>query len=150
MGHTPSQRHAGTQQKAHIAQRRNVVAANLLAGATYSEIANVLNVSRGTIASDVKALITAWKEHYVDQASRYVNVQMRRYDVMLNALWSRAREGDLNSIDRVITIMDRQNRLMQIEKGTNAVSIDNGLVFNIMPMPDGGLFAHAKDENLLT
>lgn len=145
MGQTPGQRHASAQQKANIAQRRNVVAANLLAGATYTEIAHVLNVSRATVASDVKALLTGWKEHYVDQAARYVNVQMRRYDVMLNALWNRAREGDLSSIDRVITIMDRQNRLMQIEKGTNAVSIDNGLVFNILPMPEGGAFVQPDD-----
>lgn len=120
----------GTQLS--IAQRRQVVAVNLIAGATYAEIAGTLNISKATITSDYRAILKEWKEHYTAKLDQYLYLQLRRYDVLLNTLWERARSGDAAAIDRALAIMDRQNKLMHITKP--GIDLDDaGLVFNIYP-----------------
>lgn len=99
-----------------ISNRRRIVAHNLLAGATYAEIARVTNVSKATVASDVRAILEEWRSHYTAIADRYAYKQLRRYDHLLNTLWSRALDGDLPAIDRVVSIMDKQNNLLGISK----------------------------------
>ena len=110
-------RHNTTAQQITITNRRRMVSANLLAGATYREIANALKVSPATIASDYRAIIAEWREHYAKKADELLNIQLRRYDVLLNAIWDRAKNGDTQAIDRALTIMDKQNALMGIHKG---------------------------------
>jgi hypothetical protein len=127
--------HQKTVKQVEIQRRRDIVAVNLVAGATYSEIAATLNVSKATIAGDYKAILRAWKEHYADKLDKYLYLQLRRYDVMLNAVWERARNGDSSAIDRALAIMDRQNALMQIKKP--GVDLQTGLIFNIYPTASG-------------
>lgn len=99
-----------------ITNRRRAVAANLLAGATYAEIAHALNVSKATIASDYKAILAEWRAHYAADADDLVQLQLRRYDVLLNAIWSDARGGSAVAIDRTLAIMDRQNALLGLTR----------------------------------
>lgn len=136
----------GTQLE--IAHRRKLVAANLIAGATYAEIASTLNVSKATIAGDYRAILKEWKEHYAEKLDRYLYLQLRRYDVMLNTVWEKARSGDLAAMDRALTIMDRQNKLMQVT--APGADLDTGLTFNIYPASSGsglpGLLAAAEDS----
>jgi hypothetical protein len=105
-------------KNATIIKRRQIVAHNILAGATYREIASVVKVSPSTIATDFKAILAEWRKHYADTADRYINLQMRRYDILLNALWDRATNGDIHATDRVLAIMEKQNALMRIHDGT--------------------------------
>lgn len=118
MGLTPGQRHLQTGQTLSIAERRKVVAANLLGGATYAQIADALNVSKATIASDYKALLKEWQDHYKKQFNQYVHLQLRRYETMLNAVWDDARSDKIprrernEALDRALAIMDRMNKLM--------------------------------------
>lgn len=105
-------RHSRKQME--IAQRRKLVAANLLAGATYREIAAQLNVSVGTIARDVKAVLRELHEHYTKDAEEWRNIQMRRTDVMLNSIWSQVRDGSLMHIDRALRLMDQQDKYLGI------------------------------------
>lgn len=128
-----------------IAQRRMLVAANLIAGATYAEIATTLNVSKATVAGDYKAVLKEWKEHYTKKLDQYLYLQLRRYDVMLNTLWEKARSGDIAAIDRSLAIMDRQNKLMQITKP--GLDIDAGLVFNIYPASSDALLLSPSDAD---
>lgn len=116
MGHTPEQKHALTVKRIEIENRRRIVAANLLAGATYREIAESLNVSPSTVASDVKAIIRQWQDHYADTANKFLHIQYRRLDVLLNAIWDTASKGSLPQIDRVLSIIDRQNTLMGLTR----------------------------------
>lgn len=126
MSQTPQQRRAGLGKKFEIAQRRKVVEANILAGASYREIAASLDVSPATIASDWKAIQAAWTEHYADDANRWLNTQLRRLEVLLNTIWQDSRGGteaekisrrDRNeAIDRSLAIIDRMNRLMNLEQ----------------------------------
>lgn len=116
-----------TGQTLSIEQRRKVVAANLLGGATYAEIGRALNVSKGTVASDYKAILKEWREHYAAKADEYLALQLRRLDTLLNALWDEAKAGNVQKMDRVLAIMDRQSSLLGLSKGvtltTNHVSV---------------------------
>lgn len=116
MGLTPEQRHTRVQKQIEIANRRKLVAVNLLAGATYADIAGALNVSKATVSDDVKAILTEWRANYADTADRYLNLQYRRLDMLLNAVWDLALKGNHSAIDRVLAIMDRQNALMGFDK----------------------------------
>lgn len=118
----PGALHQKTRKAAEVARRRKIVALNLLAGATYSEIATALNVSKATISGDYKAILAEWKQNYADIADNYVNMQMKRLDVLLNAVWEKARAGDSASVDRALAILDRQNNLMQVGKRTGTTS----------------------------
>lgn len=41
---------------------------------------------------------------------------MRRLDMLFNALWDKARNGDLQAVDRILKIMDSQERLLSLSK----------------------------------
>ncbi len=111
-----AQKHKAAADNVAIAQRRKIVAANLLAGATYAEISLALNVSKATIASDYKAILSEWRTRYAAKANDLISLQLRRYDVLLNAIWSEAQQGNFIAIDRALSIMDRQNTLMGIAR----------------------------------
>ena len=54
-------------KKAEIENRRTeVVAANLLAGLNYRDMASGLDVSLGTIANDVKIILGRWQKEQVE------------------------------------------------------------------------------------
>lgn len=103
-----------TKKKIEIEQRRQVVAANLLAGATYREIAAAQRVSVGTIARDVKAILKDLNQHYRKDAEEWRNIQLRRTDVMLNAIWEHVRNGSLLHIDRALRLMAQQDKYLGI------------------------------------
>jgi hypothetical protein len=140
-------KHERTQREIDIENRRKSVAANVMAGATYREIAEVLKVSKSTVAEDYKAIVTEWKKHYADKFDRFLFMQMRRYDVLINGVWADARNGDKSAIDRVIALMDRQNNIMQISKGAPITVEQQGMVFNILAMQPGQLPAVDYSEN---
>jgi len=99
-----------TKAKA-IAKRRDIVAANYLAGLNYQDMADQLGVSIGTIASDIKSLLDEWREARLDLIEEAVLLEDRRLDVILNAIWTRAKEGDLSTIDRFLKVSESRRRL---------------------------------------
>lgn len=100
------------RKRIEIESRRRTVEANFVAGATYREIAKALNVSPATVAADIKSILKAHQEHYVDDFERWTTLQRRRYDILLNAIWDRAKDGtSLAHLDRALMIMDKQNAI---------------------------------------
>jgi hypothetical protein len=134
MGLTPGQRHLQTGQTLSIAERRRLVAANLLGGATYAELATLLNVSKATIASDYKAILKEWQDHYKKLFNQYVHVQLRRYDMLLNAVWDDARSDKIakrernEAMDRALAIMDRMNKLMGLAWTEDEVKTESRVI----------------------
>lgn len=128
MGHTRGQRHQASQSEMEITQRRKVISANLLAGLTYTEIGRALNVSKATITSDKKAIMTEWRQQYAQEADQLVTLQLRRLDVLLNAIWEKARNGDERAIDKALAIIDRQNAILGVNK---TPLVENNLVVPI-------------------
>lgn len=104
------------RRQIEITNRRAIVAANLLAGATYREIARAVNVSPATVVTDSRAIINEWRQHYRTDADRYLSLQLRRLDTLLNALWERAVKGDPAAITSVLAIIDRQSRLLGLQQ----------------------------------
>ena len=124
-----SRAHQRTQSTIQIESRRRLVAANLLAGASYRDIARQLNVSPATIAADYRAILNEWKEAYSEKLDKYIYIQLRRLDHLLNAVWEKAAKGETASIDRALSIMDRQTALLQLKYAAPASS--GTIVFNI-------------------
>jgi hypothetical protein len=106
-----------TKTKIEIEERRKKVAANILAGATYQDIARALDVSVGTIASDYKAILREWRAVYSNSLDKFIQLQLRRLDVLLNGVWERARKGDEKSVEAALAIMGRMDLLMGVGKG---------------------------------
>ena len=96
-------------------ERRKKVAANILGGLTYREIAEALNVSLGTVANDVKIILGRWQREQVADAEKYVQIELRRLDRAINAIWNDVQDGKLTAIDRMIKLMERRAKLMGLD-----------------------------------
>ena len=98
-------------RQAEIEVRRQQVAANLLGGLNYREMADALGVSIGTIASDVKMIMKRWEHDQLDKFDAWVMLEDRRYDRLLNGIWDKATGGDLRAVDRALRIEDQRAKL---------------------------------------
>lgn len=98
--------------------RRKRVAANLLGGLTYRQMAEALEVSLGTIASDVRIIIGRWRTDQVGTTDEWAQIQIRRLDTMLNALWDKALSGDEKAVRAVVEIIEKQNKILGTEAPT--------------------------------
>lgn len=87
-----------------------MVAANLLAGLTYRDMAGALNVSISTIADDVKVIIGRWQREQVRDTGEYVELELLRLDRAINAIWTKVQAGDLGAIGAMIRIQERRAR----------------------------------------
>lgn len=94
-----------------IAKRRDIVAANYLAGLNYQDMADQLGVSIGTIASDIKSLLDEWREARQGLIEDAVLLEERRLDVILNAIWKDAKDGNNAAIDRFLKLSESRRRL---------------------------------------
>lgn len=91
--------------------RRKQVAANLLGGLNYREMAEALGVSIGTIARDVKIIMERWEREQVENIVEWVALSDRRYDRLINGIWDKAIAGDFSAIDRVLSIENQRAKL---------------------------------------
>lgn len=85
-----------------------MVSANLLAGLTYRQMAEALNVSLGTITSDVATIIGRWKKEQIKDAGEYVELEIIRLDRALNAIWTKVQDGDQGAIATMLKIQERR------------------------------------------
>jgi len=74
----PRRKHHDNATEMEIEQRRLLVIANLLAGATYREIAQALNVDPATVMHDRRAILHEWQKHYSESYERLVARATRR------------------------------------------------------------------------
>jgi AcrR family transcriptional regulator len=91
--------------------RRKKVAANLLAGLTFREMAEALGCSVGTVHNDVRLLMTRWHTEQVSSVRELKLLETRRLDRALNAIWGRVQAGDLGTIDRLVKLIQERARL---------------------------------------
>src|SRR4051812_7744793 len=118
---SPKVAHGRKVREVEIANRRRTVVANLLAGATYREIASVLSISISTIHEDIQVMLDELTSHYLSDVDRWRVIQLRRYDMLLNAVWEGARgtstiEPNKEKMNLILSIMDRQNRLLGLDE----------------------------------
>ena len=67
-------------QEAEIELRRKKVAANLIGGLNYRELAETLDVSIATISKDVKVILGRWRHDQVASADDWVQLELRRLE----------------------------------------------------------------------
>lgn len=96
------------EQEANIEERRKKVAANLLAGLTYRQMAEVFGVSLGTIAEDVRVIIGRWQREQVKDTDEFVQIELIRLDRAINAIWTKVEAGDPTSIGLMLKIQERR------------------------------------------
>jgi hypothetical protein len=97
-------------------ERRQRVAANLLAGLNYREIANALHVSVGTVSNDVDALLRAWRAEQVATVGQWSSLNVKRLDRAINAIWGKVADGDLAAIGTLQKLIEQQGRLMGFDQ----------------------------------
>lgn len=97
-------------------ERRKLVAANLLAGLNYREMAERLDVSIGTIKNDVDIILKRAQKEQVSGAEQWLAVQVRRLDRAINAIWGNVLNGDPQAIDRLQRLIDQQAKYLGYDK----------------------------------
>jgi hypothetical protein len=112
------------KKQLEIAERRKVVAANILAGATYRDIANALNVSVGTVAGDAGAILSEWRAERVDNTDARVVLDIRRLDLALNAIFDKVQSGDVRAIETMIRIQDRAAKYLGLDAPAKVAPTD--------------------------
>lgn len=121
------------RRKLNTEQRRRIVEANYLSGASIRDIATQLDVSPGTVSKDIKAIVEQHRQGYADSIEQALALQRRRYEVLLNSVWELAkgttRQGvvtppSLPHVDRVITIMGKLDELFNLSGKLRPVGSD--------------------------
>lgn len=133
-------------EEAQIELRRKTVAANLIGGLNYRDLAETLGVSIGTIASDVKVILGRWRREQVDATDDWVHLEARRLDKMLNAIWNNVIAGDLACLDRALKIMERRAKLL----GLDAPEQNRNLNLDLLQCTDEQLERISRGEDPLT
>jgi hypothetical protein len=94
-------------RKADMAERRRKALELRKAGANYEQIATQLKYgNKGNAWRDVRDAI---RDIYREPAQDVLRIELQRLDVMLLGLWSKAKAGDTQAIDRVLRIQERRS-----------------------------------------
>ncbi len=99
-------------QRARAEERRKKVAANLLAGLTYRQMAETFDVALGTIAKDVKIILGRWRSEQVEDINDWVSLELTRLDRALNAVWDKVLEGDARAGDLYLRYAQHRAKLL--------------------------------------
>lgn len=83
------------------------------AGRSYAYIASKLNVNQ----EDIKCTVREYIKSSVDMETRReaVKLDLIRLDDMMTAVYERAKNGEIDYIDRVLKIMERKSKLMGLD-----------------------------------
>lgn len=107
-----------------IERRRAIVAANVLAGLNYRDMARQLDVSLGTIANDVKIVARRYREEQISEYADIVQLELRRIDTALNAVWDGVKAGDKDSILLMISLQNQRAKYLGLhEPDTNRIEV---------------------------
>jgi hypothetical protein len=138
------------KKKLELEQRRKAVAANILAGLNYRDIAEGLGVSLGTIARDAQIMLERMRKEQVQTVSEAVLVDLRRIDVALNAIWDDVKSGKLLAIDRMERLLRRRAEMLGYDQQVFNVNLSGEI--NIEAVRDkrwqavAGTLAEALEE----
>lgn len=103
---------------AELLERRVLVAQLLKARTPYRQIATALNVSLGTVASDVKAIFKEWAKTQVDSIKQQAALDLATMNDAIMALTNDVRTGDIAAINAMIRIMERRAKMLGFDAPT--------------------------------
>lgn len=102
------------ERELEIEQRRATVAANILAGLNYRDLAKQLNVSLGTIANDVKIVARRYREEQISEYADIVQLELRRIDTALNAIWNDVKAGSRSAIETMVMLQNQRAKYLAL------------------------------------
>ncbi len=112
----------GAPRSAEVARRRAQALELRRAGVTWQEIANRLGYRTASAAcQDVRR---GMEDIVRVPAQQHIAEEVDRLDAMLQGLWPSARKGGVQSIDRVLKIMDRRARYLGLDNGLRSDSVE--------------------------
>lgn len=103
-------------------QRRDLIATMLLSRIPYRQMVEVIRenlnieVSTGTIASDVAVLRRRWGARMTEQFGSHVSEQMAYYDALLRALTPGALRGEHDKVQDLLGVLDRRAKLVGMDQ----------------------------------
>jgi len=103
-----------------IAARRTQVATLRLAHLDQREIAARLDVSVGTVNSDLQAIRKEWAERRDTSYDDWLAEELAKLDRLERSLLPLALQGAAPVADRILAIMDRRARMMGLDKPAKA------------------------------
>jgi hypothetical protein len=113
--------------------RRGTEALELrLAGHSYAEIGGRMGVSAPRAFKLVSDELARLNGRRAEAAAEVTRVELERLDRLLAAVWPKAVQGDLPSMDRVLSIMQRRARLLGIDLADRQAAAPAGpVVLNV-------------------
>ena len=113
-------------KKAVIQARRAQVAAYVLSGKTYREIKVLIGCSMGTISGDMKAMMKKWKEEQVENLDDWREIELKRLDAALNAIWPEVLLGNLKANAAFVRLSERRAKLKGLDAPSKVAGFDGG------------------------
>lgn len=99
---------ASKAKQAEVADRRAKAIGMVLAGLDYETIKERLGyASRGAAFTDVDRALKANLVNVAKEAGKLREVQARRYQRLLAAVWAKALKGDLKAVETAARLVDR-------------------------------------------
>lgn len=90
-------------------------------GATFDQIGRTLGISTTRAYNDVQ---DALKEITREPAEDVLKVELRRIDRLWQVAYQKAMKGDLKSMDRAISLIDRRIKLHGLDVHKNEISME--------------------------
>lgn len=90
-------------------------------GATFDQIGRTLGISTTRAYHDVQ---DALKEITREPAEDVLKVELRRIDRLWQVAYQKAMKGDLKSMDRAISLLDRRIKLHGLDVHKNEISME--------------------------
>lgn len=90
-------------------------------GATFDQIGHTLGISTTRAYNDVQ---DALKEITREPAEDVLKVELRRIDRLWQVAYQKAMKGDLKSMDRAISLIDRRIKLHGLDVHKNEISME--------------------------
>jgi len=102
------------QKQVEVEQRRVKVAEKVLAGVAYREMATEFSVSLATISNDIKTVLRRYRQEQISEYADIVQIELRRLDLALNAIWDKVLAGDKSSIDTMILLQNQRAKYLAL------------------------------------
>ena len=102
------------QKQIEVEQRRVKVAEKVLAGVAYRDMATEFSVSLGTIAKDVKTVMKRYRAEQIEEYADIVQVELRRIDTALNAVWNKVIAGEKSAIETMILLQNQRAKYLAL------------------------------------